>query len=373
MSTSTSAGTSAGGAPRGWPTSPSVPTIVVRCDLGPTYGVGHLMRCIALAEELAADGARVVFCADASGMPFALEQLASRGFDWVAPPAPTTEAHLAQLEELGADAVVVDSYHLPIEVYAGIRAVLPTLALVDGDPQGRSGDLLLDQNIGAEDDEWPLAAGSVRLAGLDYALMRTDLLAARRALDAEHREHDPLRVFAFFGGTDAFGAAPDLARALVATGRPFALRVVGATSPLREALAAVTPAPGQAVEVIEPTSALVEEVVAADVVVSAAGTSSWELLCLGAACAFVCVAENQRLSYDRVVARGVVAGLGTLGDVRSDSAHAVRVLARLLGDPEERDRLRRGARDLVDGRGRTRVTESFADVWRAREGRPRLI
>ena len=39
--------------------------------------------------------------------------------------------------------------------------------------------MLLDQNIGAEQDDWPLPEGAVRLAGLDYALMRDEIRARR--------------------------------------------------------------------------------------------------------------------------------------------------------------------------------------------------
>jgi spore coat polysaccharide biosynthesis predicted glycosyltransferase SpsG len=349
------------------------PTLVVRCDLGSSSGVGHLMRCIALAEEFAARGSRVVFSAATVEVPFAQEQLSSRGFAWVDPPAGTPEGHLEQLREIGADIVVVDSYHLPPAVYSGIRSAHTTLALVDGDPAGRDADVFVDQNLGAEQDVWPLPPGAVRLAGLDYALMRDELRHARPATTHAHAESDPLRLFAFFGGTDAFGAAPDVTRALVATGRPLALRVVGASESIRAELAGLEPAPDQAVEVIEPTSALANEVVAADLVVSAAGTSSWELLCLGAACAFVCVADNQQLSYDRVTTLGAVAGLGRLEQVREDPEGAVRSLGRLLDDPAERDRLRTAAGRLVDGQGRVRVAEAVLGQWRHRAGHARLI
>lgn len=348
-------------------------SIVLRCDLGPTQGIGHLMRCVALAEELAATNARIVFSADASEMPFAREQIGIRGFDLVAPPEPTASAHLEQLKRLGAGAVVIDSYLLPADVYTALRGVYPTLAVVDGDPGARDADLFLDQNIGAEGDEWPRPPKTARLAGLQFALMRSDILEARPSGAVRPREEVPPRVFAFFGGSDAFSAAPDLTRAMVATGRPFALRVVGAGDGLRSELSGVLPGPGQTIEVIEPTSALVEEVVAADVVVSAAGSSSWELLCLGAACAFVCVAENQRLAYERVVAQEVVAGLGMLEQVRTDPASAAGTLGLLLGDPQERERLRAAASGLVDGLGRARVAEAFLDVWRDRSEQQRLI
>jgi spore coat polysaccharide biosynthesis predicted glycosyltransferase SpsG len=328
-------------------------SLLVRCDVGPTYGVGHLMRCVALSEEFAARGFEVTFSADVATVPFARDQLSRRGFRWVDPP--DTVAGLVEQAE-GADAVVIDSYSLPREAYAAVRRARPTLAIVDGDPGEKDGHVIVDQNIGAEADDWPLPEGTVRLAGLDYALMRDEIRSARTARHAPPAV--PRRVFAFFGGTDAFGAAPVLTAALVATGLPFDLRVVGATSDLRAQLSRTSPGPGQQVTILEPTSELAREVTAADLVVSAAGTSSWELLCLGAACAFVCVADNQEVSYGRVVALGAVAGLGRMEVLRGDSAVAVGQLARLLPDVEAQDRLRAVGSRLVDGRGRERVADA---------------
>lgn len=328
-------------------------TLVVFCDVGPGYGVGHLMRCVALAEEFSVRGARVVFAADVVSVPFAQAQVEARGFAHV--PAPEgVQDHLRVLDELGATEVVIDSYHLPRELYAGVAALLPTLALVDGDPDGRVARLLVDQNIGAEDDAWALPPGTGRLAGLDYALMRTEILG-RRPARPRSAEGDPPRVFAFFGGTDAFGAGVVLTRTLVATGRRFDLRVV-APNPWPEPVVA---GPGQRIELLAPTDRLAEEVLAADLVVSAAGTSSWELLCLGAACAFVCVADNQRTSYGRVVAAGLGIGLGDLAALSEDPMPAVRELDRVLTDAGLRAELRERAWRRVDGAGRARVLNAF--------------
>lgn len=330
-------------------------SLLVRCDVGPTYGVGHLMRCVALSEEFADRGFEVTFSADVGSVPFARDQLSSRGFRWV--PPPDSVSGLAEQAER-ADAVVIDSYSLPREAYTAVRRVRPTLAIVDGDPAEKDGHVIVDQNIGAEADDWPLPEGTVRLAGLDYALMRDEIRSARTERHAPPAV--PRRVFAFFGGTDAFGAAPVLTAALVATGLPFDLRVVGATADLFAQLSQVRAGPGQEVTVLAPTSELAREVTSADLVVSAAGTSSWELLCLGAACAFVCVADNQEVSYGRVVALGAVAGLGRLEDLRDDADGAVRELSRLLPDAAAQDHLRTAGSRLVDGRGRERVADVLA-------------
>lgn len=315
------------------------------------------MRCVALAEEVAARGSAVVFVADLDSVDWARDQVVRRGFTHFQPStAPSDE--VSMLAALGPAYVVVDSYVLPVSVYADLRAAgIPLLALVDGDPQGRVADLLVDQNIGAEADSWELEANAHRVAGLDYALMRTELIDRRPAAPS-NAVTEPPQVFAFFGGTDAFGAGPVLTRALIATGEPFSLRVV---TPERWDSIPL-PGPGQSVEQIRPTDRLADEVLAADLVISAAGTSSWELLCLGAACAFVCVAGNQELSYGRAVADGLGLGLGLLADVAADDSAATEVLRAALADPGLRLDLRARAWHRVDGRGRGRVLDAFARV-----------
>lgn len=332
--------------------APGAP-VVICCDVGPTYGVGHLMRCLALAEELALRGRPVVFAADVTSVPFAQQQVEARGFGHVPAPGDLDE-HLRVLAGLGAVGVVLDSYHQPRALYDAVAATYPTLALVDGDPDGRTAHLLLDQNIGAEGDDWDVPAGATRLAGLDFALMRTEILD-RRPAAARTADQPVPTVFAFFGGTDAFGAGPVLTEALVRTGLPFDLRVVAPT-PWAQIPAA---RPGQRIAVIGATDRLADEVLAADLVVSAAGTSSWELLCLGAACAFVCVAENQELSYGRTVAAGLGLGVGRLDDLVRDAGPGAAVLAGALDDAGTRAGLRRRGWEQVDGLGRRRVVDAF--------------
>ena len=337
--------------------------VVFCCDLGPGIGIGHLMRCLALAEQYLAEGDRVRFLVDTAEVSLARHHLGLRGIDHQPPPdANDPEAWARTLVDMGAELVVIDSYLLPRELYSVVRRQLPLLALVDGDPEGRDADIHLDQNIGAETDPWPVPEGGVRLAGLDHALQRRDIRALRPADPDAHSEAEPPGVLAFFGGTDAFGIAPHVTRALVATGRPFTLQVVAARPEMQAELAAVEPAAGQRVEVIGPTDQLAELMVAADVTVAAAGTSLWELACLGSAAAVVAVAENQEQAYGRVVDEELFVGLGMLADLAADPGAAVEALTRLLDDSGQRAQLRRRAWTRVDGRGAERVVKTSREV-----------
>ena len=339
--------------------------VVIRCDVGPGVGVGHVMRCLALAEGLAERSHEVVFLADLDSVPWAREQVVSRGFGYVAPLAEVAEETSA-VARLHPWLVVVDSYLLPAAVYDDLSAGdAVVLSFTDGDPQWRRGHLLLDQNIGAENDVWTMTSGARRLAGLEYALMRDSIRSLRPPRPREEAAAVP-SVFAFFGGTDAVGAAPAVATALAATGLPFRATFVAARAELAEELARVRLAGGQELEVTGPVSDLASRATAADLVLSAAGTSSWELFCLGSAAAFVCVADNQVASYQRVLDENLAGGLGLLSKMRRAPAEATAVLEGLLASPERRATLRERAWQRVDGRGRDKVIAACEEVALAR-------
>ncbi|MFI9644244.1 PseG/SpsG family protein [Micromonospora sp. NPDC051925] len=380
------------------------PRIGLRCDAGPRTGVGHLVRCLALGEEFLARGVRVELFGTVQRVGWAAAQLAACGIPLH--PGPDTPAGLVEAAHRHAlDALVLDSYELDPAGAGALRAAgVVTLAIVDGDTRSQDADLYLDQNFGADtpapadqdvggtadtpptggapDGHPPTASTPADiaptggtpdaeappgrlLAGVRYALLRGSVTAARPATPPPATPTSRPRVLAFFGGTDAVGAAPVLARVLFATGHPMELTVVVGRPEIEAELTQVTPGRGQSLHLVAPTDALPALIGAADLVVSAAGTSTWELCCLGAPAALVCVVDNQRDSYRRVVAHGLAAGLGELPELvapglagRTARTDAARTLHALLASPARRATLAARAWATVDGHGRARVADA---------------
>lgn len=331
----------------------------LRCDAGPALGVGHLARCIALAEELMRRGVEIVLLGDVGGLPWAERQLSAR--DLPRRSAPADPAALAQIAvSLGLAAVVIDGYHLDPTTARRLREVgVTTLALADG-PFGseQDADILLDQNLGAEGDH--SAGGAAhRLTGLPYVLLR-DLVVSRRPAEAPTPRPAEPNVLCVFGGTDPTEAATILPPLIAATSVPCAIRVVAADKRIAAAVHETGTAVGQTIEVVQPVDDLPSLAAEADVVVTASGSSVWEMLCLGRAVALVAVSDNQRLAYARVVDAGLARGLGWVEALRSDAAvrtRAVEELRRLLAEPDQRVALARRGWAAVDGRGRERVAD----------------
>lgn len=345
----------------------------VRCDAGPTTGVGHLVRCIALAEELRSRGTEVLLLGDAGGLPWAEQQLAVRGL--VMHPVPDHPAELAEVATAAAlDAVVLDGYHLPAGLGATLRrSGIPVLALVDG-PFGadQEADLYLDQNFGAagRQAQWP--ADAQVLTGVRYALLRDAVRTRRPAREPNgpppRSAGSPTKVLAVFGGTDPYRASLVLAPLLLATGAPLALTVVATAPEVVHAVQRLPLGAGQELSVRPPVDDLPALVLRADLVLSAAGTSMWELCCLGAATALVCVTDNQESGYRAITSERLAAPVGVLGDLTGDAVArraAVEVLSQLCTDPASRTALAVRAWRLVDGHGRERVADA---LYRAMPG-----
>lgn len=337
--------------------------IVVRPDLGRDVGVGHAMRCLALSEELVRRGHRVSFVCSAREVPWVQERMRSVGVEVCDEPGPDELVPLFLRKE--ADAVVFDSYRLPTSVYAAARAAgLRTMAFVDGPLRGAEADLLVDQNLGAEDDSYDRAElddkGMRRLAGLGYAVIRDDILRRRPAAPPFASRVGRPRVLAFFGGTDVAGAGPVMAAGLVRTGCAFDATFIAADAELRERFRAMPPlGADQHLDVIGPTQDLADLIVRADLVLCAGGTSLWETFTLGAAVGVLCLADNQQAAYARVLDTGAAVGLGDLDQVRAQPAATTRILSQLLLEPARRSSLARAAWGMVDGEGKARVVDAL--------------
>ncbi|RAO27207.1 hypothetical protein PSN13_06123 [Micromonospora saelicesensis] len=307
-------------------------------------------------------------------LDWATAELAARGIPLL--PGPDSAAELVEAARRHhLDVLVLDSYELDPAGAGALRAAgVHTLAIIDGDSRGQVADLYLDQNFGAE-RPGPGSAAELPgrlLAGSGYALLRDTVISARPPVVPPATAVSRPRVLAFFGGTDAVGAAPVLTRVLVATGHPMDLTVIVGRPEIEAEVDDVAPGRGQTIRPVPPTTSLPALITEADLVVSAAGTSTWELCCLGAPSALVCVVDNQRESYTRVVRHGLAAGLGELPELtaggvagRAARATAARTLHGLLSSPQRRTTLAARAWSTVDGQGRARVVDAVFDAVRA--------
>jgi UDP-2,4-diacetamido-2,4,6-trideoxy-beta-L-altropyranose hydrolase len=357
-------------------------------DASARIGVGHLMRCLTLAEALRQRGADVRFvCRTHQGHRH--DEVRARRFplaELPAPARPTQDAADADYEAWlgvapGEDAreteaalgpekpdwLVVDHYALGADWERALRPrAAGIFAIDDRDDCAHDCDMLLNQNFslaGPERYVGRVPESCRLLLGPRCALLREEFAVERRRL--RPRDGRVRRVFVSFGGTDPGDVT---GRALGALSSPefAALAVdvlVGANYCHRERLESMAAGrPGTLLH--GPLGSVARMMASADLAIGAGGGTTWERLCLGLPSVVVSIAENQVPSSTALAERRLVRYLGRDAEVGVDAIR--RAVTACLDAPDELRRLSADGEALVDGRGASRVAECLAPLPAAR-------
>lgn len=352
--------------------------VIFRVDASTQMGIGHLMRCLTLAEVLRERGAQTQFiCREHTGHLIPL--LRQKGFPVTVLPAPAAgntmldEEYAAwlgvtQAEDAGQtiealygeapDWLVVDHYGIDSEWEKPLRPHVGKLMVID-DIANRPHkcDLLVDQNYSAEGERryaGLVPAACKRLIGPRYALLKPEYADYRKTLRPYDRE--VRRVLLFFGGTDP---ANMTGLALAALSIP-ALRhlkvdlVIGANNPHAETLQQQGTERGETT-IYRSRPSLSDLMAQADLAIGAGGGTTWERLCFGLPTILVTIAENQRPAAEALAAAQLIHYVGHFSDVSvGDLSKAV---IASVSNPGRLAEMSLQNQLLVDGLGASRIRE----------------
>ena len=324
-------------------------TALFRVEVSPRIGMGHLVRSMALAEELsrhdidscfilgeaAAEHVRLV---ESKGFPaYTLRCTSGSLLD-----ATFTRAYASHYK---ARLCLVDGYCFHAGYYRSLRKQdLLLAALDDLGQRPMPVELVINPNAGAERLSYPEAQRA--LQGARYAILRREFLRQKKTPTHNARK----RLLLTFGGTDPARATEKILRSL--TGDPLEITAVIAdayagltelTDAARQAEAA-----GHRVNLLQgfqPLSSLMSE---ADLAISAAGGTLLELAYLEVPTLAFAVAENQVPGATSLDAAGAISYGGVWQDLRDDD-RAQRLSAFLCARrPDKKER-------LIDGEGAARI------------------
>lgn len=327
---------------------------LLRADAGVTQGTGHVMRLLTLAEALRDAGHEVLLASAGIDVPWLARAVEGSGV----PVVPARRDHLDEelLDSVAPDWVVVDSYQIPAGEISLASESRRVLLFADGRTRGARATMLLDQNLGAEDRPLAGASDAVQLRGARYALVRS-AFTGRIPKEPERHRHDPPRVVVVLGGTDADDRTLEIARSSLGVETAASFTFV-AQPRQHESLRAL--AAGRPWRILPPTPELPALLADADVVVSAAGTTAWDVCTLGIPTILLAVVDNQQESLVAALAAGVARGADLVG-ADLDPAWFARELAAVTEDQSVRARLVAACRARFDGRGAQRVARALAE------------
>lgn len=339
--------------------------LVIRADADGVIGTGHVMRCLALAQEWRQQGGEVVFLGRIDSEYLRRRIIAEGCFLQTLTATHPDSADLTEVgswldeQEEKAAWLVLDGYHFDTNYHDAILAKDLSLLVIDDYahlPEYHA-DILLNPNAHAGEFTYTTLPDTLRLLGSRYAPLRREFYQAvqqQRKVIAEGR-----RILVTMGGADLDNVSGKVVDALLAMQRSeLEIKiVVGPLNPHRAALSAQMSGASFALELLEPVAEMAPIMQWADLTISAAGSTCWELAALGVPMLVTVLADNQERVAASLAANGAAVNVGWFHSWQPE--HLATVIDELLADQGRRRQMGECGQSLVDGRGCERLVQAM--------------
>jgi UDP-2,4-diacetamido-2,4,6-trideoxy-beta-L-altropyranose hydrolase len=293
-------------------------TVLIRADASSTIGTGHVMRCLVLAEALKENGFEPVF------LTKPLEgnidhKIAENGFRLVSLVSDDAGAEIEEvcdaIRVTGAAMIVFDHYGIDAGYEKRVKDATGIRVMVFDDMyKPHHCDILLNQNMYADAARYDalVPPGCKRLCGVEYALLRKEF----RTITKRDRSKAPegrLNLLVTLGGADPGNVTLKVMEALEKVeGVTFNVTVVvGAVNPHLGAIRAFPSSSGCVFDIVVNASNMAELMNEADVAISAAGSTTIELLYMQVPMMLIVLADNQDAVAREMQRQGFGINLGT--------------------------------------------------------------
>ena len=289
--------------------------VCFRVDSSHDIGIGHLMRCLTLADELHEKNHEISFiCRELSGHLISLikypvlilaknnnlqsDDLYLNSLDT------TQEQDAEQTIEIipkNTDLLIIDSYALDKIWHDKLRQHTRRIIVIDdlADKQFNC-DLLLNQNLGSipNDYKGKVSNDCVLLLGCDYALLRPEFKKLRQqAVERRKSLKEIQNILVSVGGSDINNVTYEILQQLDPSFNVVV--VLGARSPHNKIIEDY--AVDKNIEVIVNSNNMAGLMLNADLAIGASGSTNWERLSLGLPSLVFTVAENQ-VRFSKILA-----------------------------------------------------------------------
>jgi len=345
--------------------------VYLRCDAGADHGLGHLSRCLSLADALEEQGINApVFVTHAPDESVS-NVIEKRGYEhWQSPERAGGLKDLAFLTTLLRKArkrsrlppvAVLDSKEIEAPYAARCDREAYLLCFDDEVARDLPCDLLLNNNVWASEESYPGRDGRRVLAGLTYNLVPKVFF---RQGDSDIGPEDRLSVLITLGGEDPHNHTQWLLEHLGDLLTQHRVTVItGPAHPDPAAVQLTARARLPHAEVVRAPATLAPFVGRADVAITAGGTTCYELAAARIAQAAIVVEDHQWPLVTAMEESGCLVLLGSYADLEIAQARAT--LERLLNSADTRAQMAQAAKDLLPESGRQLVARSLIEGYLA--------
>jgi UDP-2,4-diacetamido-2,4,6-trideoxy-beta-L-altropyranose hydrolase len=341
--------------------------LVFRVDGGIHIGTGHVMRCLTLADYWKERGGTALFYMSQSTEALD-ERIAQRGYSKgqisaLAGSRGDALETAQQAKAAGASLIAADGYHFGTEWQeAAIDSGAKLLFFDDfGHTKHYVAHLVLNQNLHAREDLYKSRAAWTRLLiGNRYLLLGQQFLSW-----ATWGRTYPLvgkKVLVTFGGSDPQNITSFVVRAFEQVQeRDYDLRIiVGGSNPRALEVENLAAGCSQSCDVLRDVKDMATHMAWADWAVMGGGTTCWEAAFMQLPALAISCAHQEDLLLDTLSSYGLLRKLGNIKDCTPPALTLA--LSKIARDRAIRESMGKKGRELLDGKGASRVIDALREL-----------
>ncbi|KGR83800.1 UDP-2,4-diacetamido-2,4,6-trideoxy-beta-L-altropyranose hydrolase [Lysinibacillus odysseyi] len=342
--------------------------VFFRVDASLKIGLGHVMRCLTLSEELQRRGVKVIFISAALEGNI-IQLINDRGIEVHPVVSNTLKVDYEQTKNVLNNytskykVLIIDSYIHDVEWETLIKRHADLLISIDDNPRFHNVDILIDNNYKAEMitfyKEYMLE--TKKLLGSPYVLVRSEFIDYRK----KDIEQD-LVVHIFFGGADYKNYTYLYSDKILRYIKKIKVHaVVSNTFSYEETLRKLKSQYGSRFEYSISPKNMAKVMENCRIALGAPGTTTWERLAIGLPCAYLATNSNQipilrEIQNNKL---GIYLGEAT----KETPLEQVQNFMQFIKNKDLQIEIAENGKKLIDGKGSKRITDFIINTLQGRK------
>lgn len=340
-------------------------SVLFRCDGSPEIGLGHIVRCLALADELNdVHNCRITFAMRTG--PLGIQMVEEKGYKVIIPQE--GDQSFDYRNWLNECVRKVDARVIVLDVRDGLaRADVKelrnngTLIATIDDPE----DKRLEANLAfyppvpqVKRIDWTGFTGKLYI-GWEWVILRKEFSITPSPKPQAPRTKIP-RILVTMGGSDPQGMTIKAIKALEMLGDNFeAVVVLGAGFQHKKQLDNLLSDCKHRFDVQENVTNMAELMSQSDLAVASFGVTSYELAAMGVPAIYLCLTEDHAESASVFVGAGIALNTGV--HLQVSEVALANVVKQILKNASARLKMAESARRLAVGRGVSHIARKIEE------------
>lgn len=329
--------------------------VVFRVDASKDIGIGHLMRCLALSEELIRRKHTCFFLSKVNNNEL-INRIEKNNIHYhKITPNLSLQADLKKLikisNENDIDWVITDHYGINSQYIKEIKKNnLRVLSIDDTAQIHYYSDIIVNQNIGAEKLVFSSEKYSKFLLGTKYVILRDELLQRNKRLETKKVE----KILVMFGGADPDNFTLKVLKRLESLNEYIQFIVVtGPANQFNNYILSYINKCNMDITYLRNRKKMSDVYLQSDIAISAGGTSCYELAYFGIPTIIITIADNQVKVAQELDNRNISIYLGEKNEIKSEQL--LNNIKLLINNYSLRKNMSENAKKLIDGKGKNKI------------------